>query len=62
MWHFGRDRKYEYKKDGYSLTWGYGREVLRIYTKSIKGQHVQRNDRQEYPNKPFADAVKEKRH
>ena len=60
MWHFGRDRKYEYKKDGYSLTWGYGREVLRIYTKSIKGQHVQRNDRQEYPNKPFADAVKEK--
>jgi hypothetical protein len=60
MWHFGRDKKCEYKKDGYSLTWGYGREVLRIYTKSIKGQEVERRDRQEYPNKSFADAVKEK--
>lgn len=60
MWHFGRDRNYEYKKDGYSLTWGYGREVLRIYTRLIQGQKVQRSDSQEYPNKTFAAAVKEK--
>ena len=33
---------------------------MRIYTKSINGHQVERNDLQEYPNKPFADAVKEK--
>ena len=60
MWHFGRDKKYEYTKNGYSLTWGYGREVLRIYTKSLDGQHIERMDRQEYPIKSFADAVHEK--
>jgi len=60
MWHFGRDKKYEYKKNGYSLTWGYGREVLRIYTKSLHGQQVERKDLQEYPNKSFADAFHEK--
>ena len=61
MWHFGRDKKYEYTRDGYSLTWGYGREVLRMYTKSINGQKVQRKDRQEYPDKPFLEAVNRKR-
>lgn len=59
MWHFGKDKKHEYK-NGYSLTWGYGREVLRIYTRTIQGQQVERTDLQEYPKKPFADAVKEK--
>jgi len=37
MWHFGRDGAYEYK-NGFSLTWGYGREVLRCYSKSLKGK------------------------
>ena len=61
MWHFGRDKKFEYKTDGYSLSWGYGREVLRTYTKSLKGQQLERKDRQEYPNKALTDAIAEKR-
>ena len=61
MWHFGRDRKFQYKNNAYSLTWGYGREVLRIYTKSIHGIQVERIERQEYPNKPLIDALKERR-
>ena len=61
MWHFGRDRKFQYKNNAYSLTWGYGREVLRIYTKSIHGIQVERIERQEYPNKPLIDALKEGR-
>ena len=59
MWHFGRDKKYEYCRKGYSLTWGYGREVLRAYTKSIKNQQVEREERQEYPNKPAPAAINE---
>jgi len=31
LWHFGKDGKFEYKK-GFCLTWGYGRELLRLYT------------------------------
>jgi hypothetical protein len=61
MWHFGRDKKFEYT-NGFSLTWGYGREVLRLYTRSIKGQQVERKDHQEYPNKPFLEAVNRKRY
>jgi hypothetical protein len=61
MWHFGNDRNHEYKKDGYSLTWGYGREVLRVYSKSIQGQQKEREDFQEYPNKTLAEAFDEKR-
>jgi len=59
MWHFGNDRKFEFCQKGYSLTWGYGREVLRIYTKSIKNQQVERKDCQEYPNKPILAALNE---
>ena len=44
--------------EGYSLTWGYGREVLRAYTKSIKNQQVERKECQEYPNKPVMAAIK----
>ena len=62
MWHFGRDKKYEYCREGYSLTWGYGREVLRAYTKSIKNQQVERKERQEYPNKPVMAAINQKHH
>lgn len=61
MWHFGKDGRYEYCKKGYSLTWGYGREVLRIYPKSLEGQQSDRVDLQEYPNKSFAEAIFEKR-
>jgi hypothetical protein len=61
MWHFGKDKKYEYKRDSFSLTWGYGREVLRVYTKSIKSQRVEREECQEYPNKPTTNAIHDKR-
>jgi hypothetical protein len=59
LWHFGRDTKFEYKH-GFCLTWGYGREVLRIYTKSLKGIKGLRNERQERPNKTNEEAFKEK--
>jgi hypothetical protein len=58
MWHFGKDGRFEYCKKGYSLTWGYGREVLRIYARSLQSDRI---DLQEYPNKPFAEAIFEKR-
>jgi len=59
MWHFGEDGKFEYKK-GYSLTWGYGREVLRIYTKSINDKKGLRKEKQEYPNKSHEEAFEKK--
>jgi hypothetical protein len=59
MWHFGKDGKFEYK-NGFSLTWGYGREVLRSYPKMVNGKKVPRNEKQEYPNKNHEDAFKDK--
>ena len=59
MWHFGKDRKFEYK-NGFSLTWGYGREVLRTYTKSINRQKQLRKGKQESPNKPNEEVFREK--
>ena len=59
MWHFGKDGKFEYK-NGSSLTWGYGREVLRSYSKMINGKKTRRNEKQEYPNKNHEDAFREK--
>ena len=61
MWHFGKDGRFEYCKKGYSFTWGYGREVLRIYTKSLQGQQIERREIQEYPNKTFEDAILKRR-
>ena len=58
MWHFGKDGKFEYK-NGSALTWGYGREVLRSYSKTINGKKARRNEKQEYPNKS-QDAFREK--
>jgi hypothetical protein len=37
MWHFGNDTNFEYK-NGSCLTWGYGREVWRAYTKALEGK------------------------
>jgi len=59
MWHFGKDGKFEYK-NGSSLTWGYGREVLRSYSKTINGKKFRRDEKQEYPNKSHEDAFNEK--
>ena len=61
MWHFGRDKKYEYTRDGYCSLGGRERSLTHVYTRSINGQKVQRKDRQEYPDKPFLEAVNRKR-
>ena len=61
MWHFGKDGRFEYCKKGYSLTWGHGREVLRIYTKSLHGKLIERKEVQEYPNRTFEDAILKRR-
>jgi hypothetical protein len=58
MWHFGKDGKFEYN-NGFSLTWGYGREVLRSYPKVINGEKVLRNEKQEYPNKTHEEIFRE---
>jgi hypothetical protein len=59
MWHFGKDGNFEFV-NGSCLTWGYGREVLRSYPKSIKNKKGQRKEKQEYPNKTNEEAFKEK--
>jgi hypothetical protein len=59
LWHFGKDKfANEYPAKGYALTWGHGRDVIRCY---LKTRNIERVERQEYPNKPKADAIAEKR-
>lgn len=63
LWHFGIDRfTNEYPSKGYALTWGHGREVLRVYLKSQSTNKVERSERQESPNKNIAEALDEKRY
>ena len=60
LWHFGIDTPNykEFATDNYCVTWQQGQNVLgRIYNKKKK---VKRSEIQEYPNKPFKDALKEK--
>jgi hypothetical protein len=62
MWHFGKDKfANEYPAKGYALTWGHGREVLRTYIKNLNHNKINRNERQEYPNKTLDDALNDKR-
>jgi hypothetical protein len=37
MWHFGKDGNFGYENDS-CLTWGYGTEVLRAYTRKVNGK------------------------
>jgi hypothetical protein len=62
MWHFGIDSITEYAGDKFSATWGVGQNALiRAYSKDMKDQGRKvRLERQEYPNKFFADAIEEK--
>ena len=57
MWHFGKDSPCEYVDKGYTLTWGYGRDVLRTYTKNINGKLIKRDEKQEYPEKSLQDVL-----
>jgi hypothetical protein len=60
MWHFGKDVVHAYRDSSYALTWGQGRELLRVYIKSADGQEIVRFERQEYPDLPLEVAIKEK--
>ena len=62
MWHFGLDSITEYTGDKFSATWEVGQNALiRAYSKDMKEQgRTIRLERQEYPNKSFADAIEEK--
>jgi hypothetical protein len=63
MWHFGLDSITEYTGDKFSATWEVGLNALiRAYSKDMKeqGRTTIRLERQEYPNKKFADAIEEK--
>ena len=64
MWHFGMDSITEYTGDKFSATWEVGQNALiRAYSKDMKEQgKTIRLERQEYPNKSFADAIEEKLH
>lgn len=61
LWHFGTDSQ-NYKElagDNYCVTYQVGQKVLgRIYNK----KHGKRSEVQERPNKPFADAIRDKFH
>ena len=61
LWHFGNDSQ-NYKElagDNYCVTYKEGQNVLgRIYNK----KHRKRSEIQERPNKPFADAIRDKFH
>jgi hypothetical protein len=60
LWHFGTDSLTynELKDDKYCITWQVGENVLgRIYSKK---KHRKRIEIQERPNKPYADAIRDK--
>lgn len=62
MWHFGGDSITEYTSDKFCVTWNVGENALvRAYTKDMKEKGTRiRLERQEYPDKNFADAIEEK--
>jgi hypothetical protein len=62
LWHFGTDSMIRYAGEKFEVTWEAAENVLvRVYTKDLneKGTRI-RLERQEYPNKTFAEAVEEK--
>jgi hypothetical protein len=61
LWHFGVDSPSykELRDDKYCVTWQEGQNVLgRVYNK----RHRKRSEIQERPNKPYADAIRDKIH
>jgi hypothetical protein len=65
LWHFGIDSQ-NYKElvgDKYCVTWQEGQNVLgRIYSKKKARGKIKRIEVQERPNKPYADAIRDKIH
>jgi hypothetical protein len=63
LWHFGTDSQ-NYKElveDKYCVTWQEGQNVLgRIYSKKKVSGKIKRIEIQERPNKPYADAIRDK--
>jgi hypothetical protein len=65
LWHFGTDSTNyrELREDRYSVTWMEGQNVLgRIYSKKSPRGKIKRSEIQERPNKPYADAIRDKIH
>jgi hypothetical protein len=62
MWHFGSDASIEYSGDRFEVSYGVGQEALiRAYSKQMKDHKTRiRLERQEYPNKTFAEAIEHK--
>ncbi|MFZ0327109.1 MAG: hypothetical protein WBP64_21165 [Nitrososphaeraceae archaeon] len=62
MWHFGYDSPNEYTGEKFEVAWEDGQNALfRIYTKDLKTEGTRiRKECQEYPNKRFDEAMKDK--
>ena len=62
LWHFGTDSLVRYAGEKFEVTWEIAENVLvRVYTKDLKEKGTRiRLERQEYPNKTFAEAIEEK--
>jgi hypothetical protein len=63
LWHFGVDSPSykELRDDKYCVTWQEGQNVLgRIYSKKKVRGKIKRSEVQERPNKPYADAIRDK--
>lgn len=62
MWHFGTDSLARYAGEKFEVAWELGQEALvRAYTKDFKKKGTRiRLERQEYPDKTFAEAIEEK--
>jgi hypothetical protein len=57
LWHFGTDSQ-NYAEDNSCITWHDGQNILgRVYSKQ---KHRKRSEIQERPNKPYADAIRDK--
>jgi hypothetical protein len=62
MWHFGRDAAITYEKEKFCIEYRTAQEIIyRIYDKEWKhnGKRLIRIEKQEYPNKNFAEAMEE---
>ena len=62
MWHFGRDSLTGYNGEMFEIPWKEGLELFRIYSKKSKDRKSKRirKEKQEYPNKPLAEAFMDK--
>ncbi len=64
MWHFGQDSLTSYSGDLFDISWGDSIEVFHVYSKIAESKKKIwiRKEIQEYPNKSWLEAFKEKMH